>query len=254
MQTTRILRTAAEKQGGFLLPPRTSMDIVASAANAVLNLFSSEDQRKRFATQVNSNVIMPEVLGQANLSYFRILALHDELGSPTLKEHGFDVNEFLEGVKPALEQLHEVQANLQNKLSEIASSTEEEVDDGDEGIMDLTDKNMLPSMLFPNPDTDKIVRRLLKKKHSWKDLAEKDPESDESRLVAMLSPEHLTRFELASKLSFGFTPQFHDLHVQIHNVRSSVRNAYEDFDDILVAHDSSLFCTGCPLECTSHDS
>lgn len=220
MQASRILFVAAEKQGGLLLPPRTSMTIVASAANAVLNLFSSEDQRKRFASLVNSGVISPEVLGQANLSYCRILALHDELDSPMLKEYNFNVNEFLEGVKPALEQLHEVQANLQNKLNEIATATsdDDKNDDDDDDIMDLTDRNMLPSMLFPNPDTDKIVRRLLKKKHSWKEVAQKDPESDEARLIAMLSPPHLERFELASKLSFGFVPYFHDLNVQVHNV------------------------------------
>jgi hypothetical protein len=224
MQSSRILRSAAEKAHaqGFLLPPRTSMDILASAGNAVLNLFSSEEQRKRFATLVNSGVIAPEVLGQANLSYFRILALHDELDSPTLKEHGFDVAEFLDGVKPALEQLHEVQANLQNKLNEIASSSEEEEDENDDDdVLDIMDKNIIPSLLFPNPDTDKAVRRLLKKKHSWKEQAEKDPESYEARLIAMLSPQHLERFELASKLSFGFAPKFQDFNVEVHNVRIS---------------------------------
>lgn len=218
MQSSRILRSAAEKHG-FLLPPRTSIDIFASAADAFLNLLSSEDHRKKFVSSMNSGII-PEVLGQANLSYLRILALHDELDSPILKEHGFDVNEFLEGVKPALEELHEVQSNLQNKLNVIASSSEE--DDDDDDAMDVSDGNMLPSMLFPNPETDKIVRRLLKKKHAWKHVAEEDPESEEARLVAMLSPQHFERFEMASKLSFGFAPQFYDLNVQVHNVSDSV--------------------------------
>jgi hypothetical protein len=215
MQSSRILRSAAEKPG-FLLPPRTSIDIFASAADAFLNLLSSEDHRKKFVSSMNSGII-PEVLSQANLSYLRILALHDELDSPILKEHGFDVKEFLEGVKPALEELHEVQSKLQNKLKVIASSSEED-DDDDDDDMDVSDGNMLPSMLFPNPETDKIVRRLLKKKHAWKHVAEEDQESQEARLLAMLSPQHFERFEMASKLSFGFAPQFYDLNVQVHNV------------------------------------
>ena len=220
MQSSRILRSAAEKAQvqGFLLPPRTSMDIFASSCNAVLNLFSSEDQRKRFAALVNSGVIEPEVLGQANLSYFRILALHDELDSPTLKEHGFDVTEFLDGVKPALEQLHEVQANLQNKLNEIASSSDQDDENDDDDVLDMMDKNIIPSLLFHNPGIDKAVRRLLKKKYSWKEQAEKDPESDEARLIAMLSPQHLERFELGSKLSYAYAPKFNDLKVEVHNV------------------------------------
>jgi hypothetical protein len=149
-----------------------------------------------------------------------------------LKDHGFNVNEFLDGVKPALEQLHEVQANLQNKLNEIATTDDKDNDDQDgEGIMNLTDKNMLPSMLFPNPDTNKIVRRLLQKKHSWKEVAQKEPESDEARLTAMLSPQHLERFELASKLGFGFAPYFYDLNVQVHNV-SAILSQLHDGDAI----------------------
>lgn len=223
MQSTRILRSAADKHGGFLLPPRTSMDIFASAANAVLNLFSSEDQRKRFATSVNNKWIDPHVLSQANLSYFRILALHDELDSPILRKYGFDVNEFLEGVKPALEQLHEVQVNLQNKLSEIASSPEED-DETDSDKNKTTDLQItpVPSMMFPNSsNADQVWMRLMKNKYSWKEIAKENEEADESRIIAMLSPQHLDRFEMASKLNLAFEPQFHYVDIQVNNVSRS---------------------------------
>lgn len=264
MQSTRILRSAAEKAQaqGFLLPPRTSIDILASAGNAVLNLFMSEDQRKRFASLVNSGVIAPEVLGQANLAYFRILALHDELDSPTLKEHGFDVAEFLDGVKPALEQLHEVQANLQKELNEIATASDSDHDDdNDDGILDGADNNMVQSVLFPDTENHKAVKRLLKKTHGWKEQAEKDPDSYEARLVAMLSPEHLERFELASKLSFVFAPQFQDLDVKVHNVSPiylettcvPMRVAdHHPANVVLSSVDASSF-SDCSTKCTRHD-
>lgn len=220
MQASRMLRSAAEKHGGFLLPRRTTMDVLASAANAVLNLFSSEIQRKRFTAAVNSGVIAPEVLGQANLSFFRILALHDELDSPTLKEYGFEANEFLEGVKPALEQVHQVQAQLENELRKIASSSSDDNDndDGDDDEMDPLSQHPLSAILLNNPDTSNAVKRMFKKQNSFQQVAEKDPESNEARLVAMFSPQHFQAFELTSKIGLASSPPFHDHSVQVHNV------------------------------------
>lgn len=221
MQASRILRSAAEKHGGFLLPPRTTMDVLSSAANAVLNLFSSESQRKQFTAAVNSGVIAPEVLGQANLSFCRILALHDELDSPTLKEHGFNANEFLEGVKPALEQVHEVQAQLENKLRKIAATAEEDDDDEDE--LDPLIQHPFTSMLLKDPNTSSAVKRLFKKTRSFQNVAEMDPESYEARLLAMFSSQHVKTFEFASKLGLAVSHPFHEHHVQVNNVSNSMR-------------------------------
>jgi hypothetical protein len=197
MHSSRILRSAAEK--AFLVPPRTSIDLFASAANAVINLFGSEDKRKLFANSVNSGVILPEILGQANLGYLRILALYDELDSPTLKS--FNVDEFLEGVKPALAEFHHVQASLQNKVHVIAK--EDNVDDQKrEESEELTVEKVLLAS-YANANDDRL-RRVLN--YSWKKEVEKDSESDEARISSMVSAWFFESLQVGAKICYFMYP------------------------------------------------
>jgi hypothetical protein len=185
------------------------MEMLASCANAVVNLFTNENERKRFTAAVNSGVISPEVLGQANMSFVRILALYDELESETLKKHGFNAREFLEGVKPALEQVHEVQAQLENKLRIIAASPNEE-DDKDE----IEDDGM--DMWRSHSSND--IKRLFRKKNGFEYVAKEDPDSYEARLIDMLSTWSFKAFEISSKCNFVPTPPFQSHEIQVTNV------------------------------------
>jgi hypothetical protein len=214
MHSSKILRFAADK--GFLVPPRTSMDIFASAANAVINLFVSEDKRKLFAHSVNRGVILPEILGQANLGYLRILALYDELDSPTLKS--FNVDEFLEGVKPALAELHKVQASLQNKLNHIANEVNDDQEEEENEEENTVEKAALAA--YANAHKDQRLQRLLK--YSWKKEAEKNPESDEGRLMSMLTPQLFENFQVGAKMRYFMDPnvEFQDGCVEIRYVRT----------------------------------
>ena len=200
------------------------MEMLASCANAVVNLFTNEGERKRFTAAVNSGVIAPEVLGQADLSFVRILALHDELNSPTLQKHGFDASQFLEGVKPALEQVHQVQAQLENKLRRIAAAPNEENDedeiDDDEGE-DWLSLYASKHVLLEGSEASNDVKRLFHKKNAFEYVAKKDPDSYEARLMNMLSTWNFKAFELSSKCSFVPTPPFQSHQIQVTNVRTT---------------------------------
>ena len=191
------------------------MDIFASAANAVINLFGSEDKRKLFAHSVNRGVILPEILGQANLGYLRILALYDELNSPTLKN--FNVDEFLEGVKPALAEFHKVCGSLNIKVSTIAN------EDNDDREEEKDEKNTVEKAAleaYANASKDPRVRRLLK--YSWKKEAETNPESDEGRLMSMVTPQLFEKLQVGTKMSYLMDPnvEFQDGCVEIRYVRT----------------------------------
>jgi hypothetical protein len=189
------------------------MDIFVSAANAVISLFGSEDKRKLFAHSVNSGVILPEILGQANLGYLRILALYDELDSPTLKS--FNVDEFLEGVKPALAELHKVQASLHNKLSVIIKEVNDDQEE-EENEEQTVEKEALAA--YANASEDQRLRRLLK--YSWKKKAEKDPESDEGRLMSMVTPLLFENLQVGAKMSYFMDPNVEFGFVEIQHVRT----------------------------------
>jgi len=124
MYSSRVLRSASRSSSsafdGFLIPPRSTLDVFASAGNACLALLSSQGERDSFVAACNDGVINPPVIGQANFGVPMMLALYNDLNSPLFKKHGFVVEEFVEGAGPALEKFHEVQLALQEELHDDA--------------------------------------------------------------------------------------------------------------------------------------
>ena len=163
----------------FQFPPRNAWDVWYSAANAGLSLMTDQKSRDNFVAFANKGIINPQVLAQADLGYSMTLALYHDLSSPHLRD--INMEEFMEGVTPALENFEETLTRLESRdLSHSDSKEEEEEDTKEEGW---------ESQLFANLTAiENEGAAILKKKLNWKDRITIE-NSLESDLYAMLSEQ-----------------------------------------------------------------
>lgn len=106
-----------------LVPPRTVWDIATSAVAGAVSLVTDQEHRDAYVAMKEKGIIRDDVFwhGGSNgmFSMALVLALYQELDNPILKKYGFKADEFLEGVKPALEHFHDVESRLENKLFQL---------------------------------------------------------------------------------------------------------------------------------------
>lgn len=199
MQASRVLRSTVNSKG-FLIPPRTSWDLFASAGHAVFSLISSQDSRNDYDKLLQKGTIQQNVLGRAGqpMGTAMILSLYNDLNSPVLQKYGFDTTEFLSGVKPALEQFHNVHGNLMNLMHEESTKLVEGDDNTEpteeEQLSFDTLKNdrqasLMAAMLGMTQDT-KLLRKFLKVHMvDWIKIAEETPDSLAGQLKQMVTSE-----------------------------------------------------------------
>lgn len=133
-----------------------------------------------------------------------ILSLYNDLNSPVLQKYGFNTSEFLTGVKPALEQFHNVLGNLSNLMHE-ESTTLAEGDDNtepteEEQLSFDTLKNdrqasLMAAMLGTTQDT-KLLRKFLRVHMvDWSKIAEEKPDSFAGQLKQMVTSEFFAEMQ-----------------------------------------------------------
>ena len=107
----------------YLVPPRTGWQMLKSAFDGIASLASDQEQRDSYLKYVKEDIIRERTFDGSNTALRLIanLALFHELENPILKRYGFKAEEFLEGVKPALEQFHDIEHTIDNKLIEISN-------------------------------------------------------------------------------------------------------------------------------------
>lgn len=104
------------------------MHHISATFNAVISLVWSQETRDRFlalTTNPNSTdddddenseldekfngcIINSNVIGQADMGYFKVLTLFDDLNHPLFKKYPIDIKEFMRSCGWALEQFHPV--------------------------------------------------------------------------------------------------------------------------------------------------
>jgi len=226
MNVPGVFRKALD---GFIIPPRTFTEMLYSAGSGVMKLMDVE-KRNAFIDRLDKGTINEEVMSQASSGPMVILSLFNDLENPLFKQYQFDAPEFLAGVKPALERFHNVSGSLENQLRKIqadartnnnnttammgsedpktGSTTSDASASNDEGTA-ATDKTVddVITLAFSKDD---IVRAEIKGdtsttavlEHSWKDDAEKDPESLAGQFSRMVTSELLDLHQMSAKAAF----------------------------------------------------
>lgn len=233
MYSSRVLRSIAKATSsafdGFLIPPRSTFDVFASAGSACFTLITRQKERDAFVAACNDGVINPPVLGQANFGMAMMLALYNDLNSPLFMKHGFSIEDFVAGAKPALERFHEVQVSLQEDLHSddgdgegavADESVGEREGDGNGNATDTPkgeEKSRAKFSLNKPEDAsdaealfqalngieaiglnaDGGLMRLMKR--SWAKDAEANPDSLAAQLRDMVTREYFDAIELSSK-------------------------------------------------------
>lgn len=228
-----LARASSSAFDGFLIPPRTTFGILASAGNACFTLLTRQGERDAFVAACNDGLINPPVLGQANFGMAMMLALYNDINSPLFKKHEFSIDNFVEGAKPALERFHDIQISLQEDLhsdsddgdsgggEKEAKSEESSVEDTDR-VPQASETVNGESSAEPSPkkssddvdaeaifkalngikvpgstDDDGGMMRLMKR--SWAKDAEADSDSEAAQLRDMVTREYFDAIELSSK-------------------------------------------------------
>jgi len=199
MHSTRRLLTAATTTAakGYQMPPRSHWDTIVSAGNAALSLFD-QNARDNFISRINSGIINPSIVGQADLGIFMTLALHHDLSSDLFKKYKFDAKEFLEGSEGALENFQEILYSVDKKIvmaieeelkvgklaSSSTSSTSEEDDENN-----ATPESIIEDQINVLKKKEELIQTILATQIEKKAEAEKDPDSLEGQLKNMVSQQ-----------------------------------------------------------------
>mmetsp|Transcript_4891 Transcript_4891/g.6714 ORF Transcript_4891/g.6714 Transcript_4891/m.6714 type:complete len:357 (-) Transcript_4891:44-1114(-) len=242
MLATRILLSQPTVKGLQIQPQRT-LDILKSAGSACVSLLSQEN-RDNFLASLNGGIIKPEVLGQADMGMAKILALHNDLNSPLFSKHKFNVEEFTEGVKPALCRFHEVQSLLQNEVYNEKNETDSKKEQGEDekdlmgGIDKETEQMLMREFLAlstTNTDNDVLASKIsdaVGLKRNWTKEAKEQPESLAGQLMSMLTTSHFQIVEFTAYASYLTDRHFRyvDDSVKINNVALLSARAMEISD------------------------
>jgi hypothetical protein len=209
MNIPNVYRKALD---GFIIPPRTFLQMCISAAQGTYSLFD-ESSRSDFIENLDQGTINEGVISQATAGPMIMLSLFHDMQNPLFKQNKFDVSEFLEGVGPALENFHNKAGALENQLHNINigeedKSSEEAKNQGEDGskseahsVNDAMSDVSIPPLggLFPE-DVGSGVSKILN--HDWMDDAKGDPESLAGQLSNMVSEELFQIHQVSSKTQF----------------------------------------------------
>ena len=151
----------------------------------------------------NKGIINTFVLNQSDMGFMKVMTLYQDLSNPLFDEANFDteaeVRQFLDGCSFALEQFHTVQAdylkNLEASLdTNSADSAEGEHESNTDNLKNL--KAALDTIDNVEGDHESKPQEKGEEEgfqYKFFDIVENDPESTESALASMLSPEGLDR-------------------------------------------------------------
>jgi hypothetical protein len=168
---------------------------ISSAIDAAISLCVSQEARDRFLSlttapleaDANSeddgglmgSIINTRVLGQSDMGFLKSLTLYQELGDPLFRQNSkFNIQEFMDGCRWALERFHRTKEELLPKLIYHVDARREVFGNGVENHEDSKNKIMhgdVPSEL----------------NYNFLDIAAINPDSVESSFVAMTTPEAL---------------------------------------------------------------
>lgn len=213
---------------GNKIPPRSTWDIMSSAASACVALVVGPENRERFIECCNEGIIEPPVLGQANFGLAMMLALYYDLNSPLFHRYkdNFNAIDFSSGVAPSLARFHDIQSLLQNELHEYkyknsttsphidsfivdthmhhsSNSSSEEQGNKDSIIGDLIaslkalDERVVKTLGFVDKNQ---VQNILK--HSWDHDVAKKSNSPAAQLRRMVTSEYFQDLQMKTKSDF----------------------------------------------------
>jgi hypothetical protein len=154
-----------------------------------------------------------------------MLSLFHDLQNPLFKKTRFDALQFLEGVRPALENFHHIGGALENQLQMIMKNagskggTDQDAltppSGGGSALSDNGGAHADASMNTPGTERDSILSavRLFGTEdqtkqavaildHDWSKEAEKDPDSEAGRLSRMVTKELFHMHEMNAKTAF----------------------------------------------------
>lgn len=211
MNVPSVFRKALD---GFIIPPRTFMQMVVSAGKGAAGLLN-EVNRSEFIDKLDKGTINEGVISQATAGPIMMLSLFHDLQNPLLKRNNFDASEFLKGASLALERFHNVSGALENELHSIQEEAKKNVDAESEKSIDESvpeDENeskgaitgnfqsTFSNDLFAIETGDKSLAAVLE--HEWMDDAKKDSESLAGQLSRMLTAELFQIHQVSAKTAF----------------------------------------------------
>ena len=173
---------------------------LSSSFNAIVSLCTSQTSRDQFLSLTSSGannnndtsyptednyndddgyhgpIINTSVLGQSDMGFLKSLTLFQDLNNPLYEQYPqFNPREFLCGVGFGLEQFHKVKDELLPRMVKHGEDAQSTVDDDDAKEATV--------------EADFSKYKIL-------DIAEKDPDSLENRLVSMSTPEVLQAIQM----------------------------------------------------------
>lgn len=208
----RVLSQAVAKShlNHHLIAPRSSLEILGSAAKACFTLLKSPVKRDECLNLLNNGVINAPVLGVP-----MTLALYNDLSSPLLVDHKFEPQEFMEGVKHALDHFHSVEGQLQNQtldnsiqqwkkfqaeyetFSTSSATDQSQNENENENESENKDVNASASAneIIQHDWMQKIQEKLENldpNDHDWKKQANENPDSLLAQLTKMVAPHYFS--------------------------------------------------------------
>lgn len=184
---------------------------------------ASQTEREAFLDAMNKNApINAQVIGQADIGFWRILALYNDMNNLLFKKHGIDFEEFTEGAQLALDRFHDVQIRVQEGIHDCSavSSNNDSVSKSDESgskddgaVTDEGKKMMKEAALEAGlvaalggdsaiADLETIMTK------TWSREAQENPESALAELKAMVTPEYFKILEVSSKTNYLLEKRF----------------------------------------------
>jgi len=203
------------------MQPQTTWDILGSAFKACWKLIGSQTERDAFLAVMNTNSpINAQVIGQADIGFWRILALYNDINNPLFEQHSIDFEEFTEGTKLALDRFHDVQMCVQeglhdmvasnndsdNKSDESKSKDEDAVND--EGKIMMKEAAIEAGLVAALGGDSAVIDLENIMAKTWSKEAEDHPESAVAELKDMVTPEFFKILEVSSKTNYLLEKRF----------------------------------------------
>jgi hypothetical protein len=133
-----MIRRASAEKISYLIPPRTFLEMCGKAIGGALSLVTDQVHRDSYMKYIKDGIIRDDVFwqnGSNAMGPVLVLGLYSELDDPILKKYGFKAQEFLEGVKPALENFHDIEKSIDNKLFDLLNKAEgEQMTEAEEAV------------------------------------------------------------------------------------------------------------------------
>jgi len=182
----------------LLLPAPSFVETFLAAMQGAWAQVVDQESRDTYEAATKKNVIKDTVLQNAQNGNMLTFALfHNIYQCPLWKESKFDIQEFVEGVGPALENFHDVLGRLRNQIAETEEEDKKQLKDN----LKKSDEDLAVSKGNP---TD--LNETLFGMNRWKKEADEDPESLASQLAKMTTPVCFDAFYYTSKLEVFARP------------------------------------------------